>query len=213
MAAAGNTGMAGKPRIFVTPGQRFGRLIVTSPETRRGRHRAAECRCDCGEAVTVRLSHLVSGTTVSCGCLRRELSSQRGRTPEVLEHLAQLQQSLERRAIPAVTGAATLTTHGLSGHPLYQTWCGMIARCEQPGSISYPRYGGRGIRVCAEWHDVTTFIGWVAANLGPRPAGHSIDRIDNDGNYEPGNVRWATRSEQSRNQRRGNVAQQAMVTA
>lgn len=78
----------------------------------------------------------------------------------------------------------------------------MLRRCEDSDNKSYPRYGGRGIAVCGEWHDVAVFIAWIEANIGPRPDGMSIDRIDNDGNYEPGNVRWATRSQQQRNKSR-----------
>lgn len=75
----------------------------------------------------------------------------------------------------------------------------MIARCENSSEQSFPLYGGRGIRVCAEWrHDFAAFF----KHIGPRPSPtHSIDRIDVNGNYEPGNVRWATPTEQARNKR------------
>ncbi len=81
----------------------------------------------------------------------------------------------------------------------------MLQRCEDSGCKSYPRYGGRGIAVCAEWHDVVAFIAWIEANLGQRQEGLTLDRIDNDGNYEPGNVRWATRSQQQRNRDQANL--------
>lgn len=103
-------------------------------------------------------------------------------------------------------------THGLSRHPLYSVWAQMIARCENPQNREYHGYGGRGIAVCDEWHDVTAFIAWIETSIGPRPDGttgtkrrmpvYTLDRIDNGGNYEPGNVRWATRSEQMANARR-----------
>lgn len=81
----------------------------------------------------------------------------------------------------------------------YETWSGMKNRCISPNDISYPNYGGRGIAVCDRWRD--SFESFLA-DMGRRPSpNHSIDRIDNTGNYEPGNVRWATRTEQQRNLR------------
>jgi Staphylococcus phage HNH endonuclease len=88
-------------------------------------------------------------------------------------------------------------------HPLYGTWSQMMYRCYNPKSSRFQHYGGRGITVCQQWHDLHAFIEWIESNLGPRPARHSIDRIDNDGNYEPGNVRWATASMQNWNKRPG----------
>lgn len=91
--------------------------------------------------------------------------------------------------------------HGLSRHPFYPVWNGMLDRCENPDSTAYHRYGGRGITVCSQWHSAASFIGDIERLLGPRPEGCSLDRIDNDQGYEPGNVRWATAVEQSNNRR------------
>jgi hypothetical protein len=85
--------------------------------------------------------------------------------------------------------------------PLYTAWRNMKRRCFNPSDESYHNYGGRGITVCEEWLDWVLFRDYIAANLGPRPPGLTLDRIDNDGNYEPGNVRWATYTEQNRNRR------------
>ena len=122
------------------------------------------------------------------------------------EHQARLRESAARMSREHVT-------HGLSGHPLYGTHTQMMARCYNPGSPDYRDYGARGIRVCPQWHDVAKFIAWIEVNLGPRPDGMSLDRIDNDGNYEPGKVRWATAREQRRNQRRRTGSRQEAVTA
>lgn len=84
--------------------------------------------------------------------------------------------------------------------PEYMAWTAMKQRCQNPRHRDYASYGGRGITVCPEWR--ASFESFFTC-IGPRPGrGYSLDRIDNDGNYEPGNVRWATLSEQNRNQRR-----------
>ncbi len=91
------------------------------------------------------------------------------------------------------------TKHGGRRKPEFGVWMRMIERCERVLCISYRHYGGRGIKVCDRWrHDFAAFL----ADVGPRPSpSHSIDRIDVNGHYEPGNVRWATTVEQSRNKR------------
>lgn len=84
----------------------------------------------------------------------------------------------------------------------FHRWLSMMQRCENPKNKSYAGYGGRGITVCQEWRDPKTFCDWVDQHLGACPAGHSIDRVDNDGNYEPSNVKWSTASEQASNRRK-----------
>jgi len=90
------------------------------------------------------------------------------------------------------------TTHKLSKHPLYHTWDRMIKRCYKEGSQDYKNYGERGISVCERWKDINSFIEDMYPTYSKEL---SIDRIDNDGNYEPSNCRWATAKIQTRNRR------------
>jgi hypothetical protein len=171
-------------RTVIAAGQVFGCWTVVDPDVGREKGSGALlvlARCYCGAEKV----HAVSALRRSRCC--RECS----------QHSAENRANLERMAQLNIT-------HGMWGHPLYVTWQGMMDRCYDPGATGYQYYGGRGIEVCAEWHDAGVFIRWVEVNLGSRPEGRTLDRFpDNDGNYEPGNVRWATWSEQNSNQRRG----------
>lgn len=82
-----------------------------------------------------------------------------------------------------------------SNYSTWRTWVSMLWRIDDSRNASYARYGGRGISVCERWRDFANFL----ADMGPRPVGHTLDRIDNDGNYEPGNCRWATKKDQESN--------------
>lgn len=108
-------------------------------------------------------------------------------------------QACARKAMGAVN-----ITHGETRTDEYQIWIAMKRRCTHPSHVSYKHYGGRGIRIADEWlNDYPAYAAYVREHLGPRPSPkHSIDRINNDGHYEPGNIRWATPSEQLCNRRK-----------
>lgn len=90
----------------------------------------------------------------------------------------------------------------MSADQHYPRWNNMMHRCYDPTNHHYVNYGARGVVVHASWHDPRVYIEYLNSALGPRPVGYSLDRVDNDGNYEPGNLRWAPPLVQRHNQRR-----------
>ena len=141
-------------------------------EDRPDEKRRIRCRCDCGAETSVVVDNLRKGHSQSCGCLRREMLG------------------------------ASRRTHGRSDDPLYHCWLEMRARCHRPSNHAYADYGARGVQVSAEWrHDFSAFAAYVAALPGYGEAGLTIDRVDCDGDYGPGNLRWATKAQQALNRR------------
>jgi hypothetical protein len=165
------------------PGDRFERLLVqsvpfntpgTSKHSLYRKRWSVHCLCDCGTELDVMAIPLVEGSVRSCDCLRNELA------------------------------AARATKHGLiprsrkyGKHPLYTVWACMRDRCNRKKNSGYHRYGGRGIRICEEWNDFQVFFYWATTNGWQE--GLTIDRRDNDGNYEPSNCRFTTYTIQANN--------------
>jgi len=113
-------------------------------------------------------------------------------------------EAMYRRSVREIEMARSRgsTKHGLTKTTEHNIWIGMRQRCRNPKNTSYPRYGGRGVIVCERWDSFEAFL----EDMGQRPSkNHSIDRINNDGPYEPGNCRWATRSEQMLNRRHADL--------
>lgn len=159
-------------------GQRFGRLLVRGEI---GASRAGIrwlCDCDCGGHIAATIGHLRNSTR-SCGCLKREK----------LELLAPVRLRSNLRHGNAGRGKKTRT---------YHSWEAMIQRCTNPNTKAYKHYGGRGITICASWRE--SFEAFLT-DMGERPAGTTLDRRENDGDYEKDNCRWATKEQQITNRR------------
>jgi hypothetical protein len=164
-------------KLIDLTGKQFGRLTVLHREgnyiSPGGQaHPQWVCQCECGTTTLVVGQRLRNGRTKSCGCAITDGASN----------------------IPP----KKMSYHGMEGTVEYACWASMRGRCRNPKDANYANYGGKGVTVCERWDEFENFY----ADMGPRPAGTSIDRIDPHGNYEPGNCRWTTKVVQAYNKRR-----------
>lgn len=156
---------------------KFGRLTVESVyriiDAKGKLRRWCHCRCECGNRKDAPITSIVRGYIKSCGCLLRDNS---------------------------INLCKSRAKHNMKSHPLYDTWRKMIERCTNPKVKGYENYGGRGISVCKEWlKDPKVFVQCCLEKGWKKEL--TIDRIDNDGNYEPNNIRFVNRHIQSTNRR------------
>lgn len=151
--------------------KRFGRLTILECQEITSKNVIWKCRCDCGKITLVSQTGLLYDKTKSCGCIRKEMLSNRS------------------------------NAHHHSQTRIYKIWIDIKKRCYNINSINYKNYGGRGITICDEWkNDFMPFYNWSMNNGYTDKL--SIDRINNDGNYEPSNCRWVDKFTQANNTRR-----------
>lgn len=162
-------------KIHIASGDRFGSLTATADEIKSARGaRLIVCVCDCGAMKGAAPSDLFSGRVKSCGCQKRLRAQKMGKSNVRHGH-----------------------TLGHVRSPTYLSWQNMMQRCYDQKTNGFHNYGGRGIVVCIEWHSFDRFF----ADMGTRPDGKTIERLDVNGDYGPDNCIWATLSHQSANRR------------
>lgn len=204
-------------------GKVFGkRTVIEVVGRNKHRHVLVKCRCECGKENVVEAYYLLHGRLQSCHSCdnirilpiymigkvfgKRTVIEDAGKDNS-RNTIVRCRCGCGREDIVVTSGllngrnqacpSCAQTIHNLSRSPIYRIWAGMRSRCNNPKSNSFHHYGGRGIKVCERWNKFENFV----ADMGERPDGMQIDRIDPDGNYEPGNCRWVTPKENSANRR------------
>lgn len=159
-------------------GMKFANLTVLTPNGSKNGSLCWDCMCGCGQIVNVRGPDIRRGRTKSCGCLNAKMVSDRNKS--------------QKRTHGHTSGGSPSRT--------YNSWHSMRSRCENPNNQNFKNYGGRGISVCQEWASFDAFL----TDMGERPEGMTIDRIDVNGDYQKSNCKWSIWKDQCLNKRKKN---------
>jgi hypothetical protein len=206
-------------------GSRFNKWLIIAEAGKDAKsNKLVACRCDCGIEKTHRLTTLTSGLSVQCKKCRMDEHNKitniiglKFGNSTVLKRVENKNSNsrylcrcdcgkerevdgyLLKKSRSTKCPQCRVKTHGMSYTSTFRIWTGILRRCTNQNFKAFKYYGGRGISVCERWLRFENFL----ADMGERPPQLSIDRINNDGNYEPSNCRWATAVEQRHNQRKG----------
>lgn len=149
--------------------------FISFSHIKKNKYRMWNCICHCGKSFQCYPPSVKIGNTTSCGCYAKNMTIKRNKANRKWQS---------------------------NNKNMHAVWHAMISRCQNQNNWRYKYYGARGISVCESWQNFDNYYEWINKNLGERPSKkHSLDRINNDGNYEPGNLRWADPSEQAKNKR------------
>ena len=187
-------------KLDIKSGDKFGRLTIIKEVESKGNFRYFQCKCECGTIRDFKIYRLTNGTTISCGCFGKELAKVMGKIAyeRNLKSCNFKQGNIPHNFVDGDNRKINKT----ECYYITRLWQGIKQRCYNINEPGYKWYGSRGIEMYKPWiNNRPLFKQWILDNLGHRPEGYSIDRINVDGHYEPDNLRWADKNTQIENRR------------